>query len=242
MQRLSLILVALLTLTANEAHAQSIHDYGRAIQRQQAEREQMLGVGSDVRFQPFAPYVGLAFQREPAHPLQVDPPVTVNDDRTVGRPDFQFNAPIEFGSCRLMTSGGLASGFGAQFGYACRPESALAFVLLSYQAQPSVDLDQISRGLTGREASLFGYSVPQCESHQAPIGIERALSCTSSFQHYVRANDNAPIPGRSSWIVGSNHDFFFVATTVCAGAQCEHALPAFEEFVAQLNFSSARAP
>jgi hypothetical protein len=142
----------------------------------------------------------------------------------------------------MLMAGGLASGFGAQFGYGCRPESALAFVLLSYEAQPGVNLDQVSRSLTSSEASLFGYSIPQCAPYQAPAGITRALACTSNFHHRVRATQNALIPGRSRWIVGANQDFFFVATTVCAGAQCDQALPAFEAFVAQLDFSKARAP
>lgn len=241
MNRLASIFIALFALTATDSHAQSVHEYGRAIQQQQTEREQMLGAGSDVRFQPFAPVIDRVFQRQPAYPFQVLPPVTVDEARTAGRPDFEFRTPVEFGSCRLVMTGGLEHGTGAQFGFGCRPESSLAFVLLSYEARPGVDLDQVSNELTRREASLFGYSVPLCGPHQAPLGIDRAMTCASTFQHYVRANGGAPIPGRSQWVVGANPNFFFVATTVCAGAQCNGALPAFEEFVNGLEFSGAPA-
>jgi hypothetical protein len=242
MNRFTSMLLALSALLATEAQAQSIHDYGRAIQQQQAEREQMLGVGPDVRFQPFAPYLNRVFQQEPAYPLQINPPVTVDEYRTAGRPDFAFRSPLEFGSCRLVMTGGLEPGAGAQFGYGCTPESSLAFVLLSYEVRPSANLDQVSNDLTRREANLFGYSVPQCASHPAPVGVERAVACTSTFQHYVRASGNTPIPGRSHWVVGTGPDFFFVATTVCAGSQCDGALPAFEAFVSGLDFSHAQAP
>lgn len=189
---LALFLVSI----APAAHAQSFNQYGMAVQQQRAQREQMLGTGADVRYQPFVPFIAPTFAQPTARPFQVIAPIAVDDAGTAGQPNIRFRVPTEYGPCRLITATGLDYGaVGARFGYGCRPESPLAFMLLSYEVRPLVDLDRVAAVLTRSEAAALGSSIPACVPRPPPPGIERAVDCRSIFEHYVQASPGPHLAG-----------------------------------------------
>lgn len=194
---------------------------------QQSNRERLWGGGPTVDWRP--QLTEAVFADDASWPSNIGSIGSVSADR-VSHVSLPLSVPLQTDICRMVDFSRLPTGEAGGSAWKCRG-AGLNYVFFTFERTPT-DQDSIARTLIAVDEQSLGVSAPECRSQPAPRNIERTLFCESRFDHGGVSGS-----GRMFVVVGSTPNFFFKASTACAGQQCEAAVGQFQALLSAIQFS-----
>ncbi|MGH6951152.1 MAG: hypothetical protein ACREH4_09780 [Vitreimonas sp.] len=196
--------------------------------QQRAARERMFGMGEDVRWR--AENVAELFASE-GWQLRVRGATVQN--RGLQDASLPVWAPLASGPCRVFFYSPIPARPGGAAAWLCRLDQPVAFFQFSFEQRPNEHAPLVSE-LTRVDETALGVQVAECRDVEPIGGVERQSWCESTFTHGAQTDSGSLIV-----VIGSTPQFFFKATTACAGAQCEPARRALTTFLNEIRVGAA---
>lgn len=207
---------------ASFAHAQTT-------EQQSAARVQLFGEGEEVRWRTAD--AAEAFASE-SWPLRVRGATVV--DRGLQHATLPVWAPLVAGPCRSFFFSTIPTGQGGASAWLCRLDQPVAFIQFSFERRDN-EHAAIVQELTRVDEGGLGVQVAQCRDATPIAGVQHQSWCESTFTQGAQTGG-----GRLIVVIGSTPNFFFKATTACAGAQCEPARAALTTFLSEIRVGASQ--
>lgn len=200
-------------------------------EQQRAARERMFGTGEEVRWRPET--AASLFVAE-SWPLRASGATIEN--RGLRHASLPVWAPLQTGPCRVFFYSPTPppTGPGGVGAWLCRLDQPVPFIQFSFESRANAH-DALVAELTRVDEDGLGVQAAQCRDVAAIAGVQRQSWCESTFTQATQTGG-----GRLIVVIGSTPQFFFKATTACAGAQCEPARAAVSTFLGEISVGPAQ--
>ncbi|MCL4715618.1 MAG: hypothetical protein KJZ75_11980 [Hyphomonadaceae bacterium] len=197
-------------------------------EQQQIARDRMFGTGDEVRWRTES--VPAIFASD-SWPLRASGATVEN--RGLRHASLPVWVPLSTGPCRLFFFSPIPTGPGGGAAWLCRLDQPVPFFQFSFESRRNEHAALVSE-LTLVDETGLGVQAAQCRDVEAIGGADRQSWCESTFTLGTQAD-----AGRLIVVIGSTDQFFFKATTACAGAQCEPTRAALQALLSEVQITAA---
>ena len=214
--------ISLVLALASSAVAQA-----QTADQQQIALNRMFGTGEDVRWR--TENVPAIFASD-SWPLRASGATVEN--RGLRHASLHVWVPLSTGPCRLFFYSSIPTGVGGAAAWLCRLDQPVPFFQFSFEARSNEHVALVSE-LTLVDERGLGVQAAQCRDIEGIDGIDRQSWCESTFTLGTQTD-----AGRLIVVIGSTSQFFFKATTACAGAQCEPTREALRALLSEVQITA----